>query len=99
MPEILKKPNGDTDYTKLFMAFAAAIVLILQQWQTYKIAELKAEAEVSKVKFLDKEKVYAIENDLENRLLKLEEKFVPANELIERFDNIERRLDALEEKK
>ena len=72
MPEILKHRNGDTNWVAIFSGIAAAIVLILQQWQTYKIAELRTEAEVNKINFLAKEEVYKIANDLEDRIEKLE---------------------------
>ena len=74
MPEILKQPNGDVDWSKIFMGFAMAAVLILQQVQTMHIAEIRTQAEINKVNFLSKDKVYKIEDNLEKRLEILEEK-------------------------
>ena len=43
MPEVLKKDNGDIDWTKLFMGFAVAVVFIMQQYHTIKLADIKAD--------------------------------------------------------
>ena len=72
MPEILQNNDGSTNWTAIFAAFAAALVLILQQWQSYRIAEIQAQGEVNKVNFLNKEEVYKIENDIVKRVEKLE---------------------------
>ena len=54
MPEILKT-NGQTDYPKIFMGFAASLVLVLQQWQTYKIAnELQKRMDAMEDGFISK---------------------------------------------
>ena len=76
MPEILKHQNGETNWVAIFSGVAASIVLILQQWQTYKIAELRTEAEVNKINFLAKDEVYKIANDLEDRIERLEIKII-----------------------
>ena len=41
MPEILKKPNGDTDWAKFFMGFAVALVFIIQSVHSLNISNLK----------------------------------------------------------
>lgn len=74
MPEVLKNNDGSTNWTAIFAAFAAALVLILQQWQTYRIAEIQAQAEVNKANFMSREKVLQIEDELIRRLDKLEAK-------------------------
>ena len=43
MPEIMKKPNGDIDYQKLFMGFAVALVFVMQQWHAMQLSNIKAE--------------------------------------------------------
>jgi len=95
MPEILKHPNGDTNWTLIISAFAAGVVLILQQWQTYKIAELREEAAVQKVMFLDKDTVYKIEKDLQSRMQHLESEYIPRNDLDGRLERIEKDIDYL----
>jgi hypothetical protein len=57
MPDILKHANGDIDYAKIFGAISVAVVLILQQWQSYRIAEIKAKGEVSAVNFMSKDEI------------------------------------------
>ena len=74
MPEILQKNDGSTNWTAIFAAFAAALVLILQQWQSYRIAEIQAQGEVNKANFMNKEQVLKIEGELIKRLDKLEVK-------------------------
>ena len=74
MPEILKHPNGQTNWTAIFAALGAMLVLVLQQWQSYQIAVIKTQAEVNKVNFLDKAEVYKIETELRTRIEKIEEK-------------------------
>ena len=72
MPEILKRPNGETNWLAIFSAFAASAILILQQMQAYRIAEIQAQAEANKINFLDKEEVTKIGDKLRERLFKLE---------------------------
>jgi len=95
MPEILKHPNGDTNWTLIISAFAAGIVLILQQWQSYKISEIKTQAEVQRVLFLEKEKVFAIEKDLQSRMEHLEDEYIPRDDLNGRLKRIENDIDYL----
>jgi len=81
MPEILKKPNGEVDYSKIFGAMAVAVVLVMQQYQTMHIAEIRTMAEVNKANFMDKQevldRVHKAEqkhDELEDRIARLEEK-------------------------
>jgi len=95
VPEILKNSDGSTNWTAIFAGFGAMVVLILQQWQTYKIAELRAEAEVQKVQFLDKDTVYKIEKDLQQRMQHLEDEYIPRDDLNNRLERIEKDIDYL----
>ena len=86
MPDILTKENGDTDWTKLFMGFAMAIVLIIQQVQTYHIADLKAQASIQEKVFMPKERVLRKEAEalklldkISVRLDKIEERLLNEN--------------------
>jgi len=74
MPDILKKPNGDTDYTKLFMGFAVALVVVIQQLQVYHIADIKAQADANKIMFMSKDDIHKAQVRAINRLSKLENK-------------------------
>jgi len=74
MPEILKKPNGEIDYSKLFGAFAVAVVLVMQQYQTMHIAEIRTIAEVNRANFMDKNKVLEKVHEVELKHQKIEER-------------------------
>ena len=80
MPDILKKPNGDTDYTKLFMGFAVALVVVIQQLQVYHIADIKAQAEANKVMFMSKDDIHKVQVKAINEL----------NRLVSRVERLER---------
>jgi len=95
MPEILKHQNGETNWSMVISAISAALILILQQWQTYRIAELREQANVQKVMFLDKDAVYKIEKDLQKRMSHLESEYIPRNDLNGRLDRIEKDIDFL----
>ena len=84
MPDILKKDNGDIDYSKLFMGFAMALVLVLQQWQSYRLAEIKAQGEVNAIQFMKKDEVV-------RRLNHMDEKFMQKDELLEHLKRLEER--------
>ena len=72
MPEILKNSDGTTNWTAIIASLGAMLVLVLQQWQSYRIAEIQTQAEVNKVNFMDKTEVLEIEQDINDRLDKLE---------------------------
>ena len=72
MPEILKKSNGEIDYTKIFGALAVALVMILQQWQSYRIAEIHAQGQVNKEKFISLGQMHTNLSDIDRRLKILE---------------------------
>lgn len=91
MPEILKDKHGDTNWTIIFSALAASIILVLQQWQSYRIAEIQATAEVNKVNFMSKDEI--------NKHIKvLEDNFVSKDVLLEKYNEIKKRIEALEAK-
>jgi len=68
MPDFVKHSNGELDWSKLFMGFAMAIVLIIQQFQTYHIADLKAQAAIQEKVFMPKERVLRKEAEALKRL-------------------------------
>ena len=72
MPEILKNNDGTTNWTAIIASLGAMLVLVLQQWQSYRIAEIQTQAEVNKANFMDKTEVLQIEQDVKDRLEKLE---------------------------
>ena len=77
---MLKKPNGDTDYTKVFMGFAVALVVVIQQLQVYHIADIKAQAEANKVMFMSKDDIHKVQVKAINEL----------NRLVSRVERLER---------
>ena len=74
------KEDNTIDWSKLFMGFAVALVLILQQWQAYRIAEIKATSE----NFIEKDEV-------NKRLDHMDEVFMKKDELLVHLKIIERR--------
>ncbi len=73
MPEILKT-NGEMDYQKLFMAFAMAVVFIMQQYHAMQVADLKsnvvprAEYEIKHQDVMDKDIILAAIKELHDRI-------------------------------
>ena len=73
MPEILKT-NGEIDYQKMFMAFAMAVVFIMQQYHAMQVADLKsnivprAEYEIKHQEVMDKDVILAAIKELHNRI-------------------------------
>ena len=82
MPDIIKDSNGDIDYTKIFMGFAMALVVILQQWQAYRIAEIKAQGEITRIQYITKEAVT-------KRLDHMDDVFMKKNELLHHLQKLE----------
>ena len=89
MPEILKNQQGETDYAKLFLALASAMILIIQALQSWHIAEIKAQGEVHKVLFMSKD-------EINKKLDYLRENTVPKDLLMSRIKEVDDRIDALE---
>lgn len=98
MPEILKHPDGSTNWTAIFTGFGAMVILVLQQWQTYRIAEIKTQGEINAVHFMNKEDVINIERDLNDRLSTIEAKFIDRDLILRKFDEYDKRLLYLEHK-
>ena len=73
MPDFVKHSNGEIDWSKLFMGLAVALVLVLQQWQAYRIAEIKANGEIIKIQFITKEKVNERLNHMDKIYMKKDE--------------------------
>ena len=76
------------DWSKLFMGLAMAVVLIIQQFQTYHLADLKAQAAIQEKLFMPKDRVLKKENEA---LAKL-------RLALDKLDAIEKRLDKIEGK-
>jgi len=83
MPDIIKKPNGDTDWNKFFMGFAVALVLVIQQFQTYHIADLKAQALIQEKVFMPKERVLKKEAEALKKLAHIESRLDKIEILLE----------------
>ena len=78
MPDFVKHSNGDIDYQKLFMAFAMAVVFIMQQYHAMQVADLKsnivprAEYEVKHQDVMDKDIILAAIKELHDRIDRIE---------------------------
>ena len=74
MPEVLKKENGDIDWSKLFMGFAMALVFIMQQYHAMQVSDLKAvvvprpEYTIHQDKVMDKDIILEALNRLDDRI-------------------------------
>ncbi len=74
MPEFTKKDNGDTDWNKLFMGFALALVYIMQSYHAMQVADLKsnivprAEYEIKHQEVMDKDIILAAIKELHDRI-------------------------------
>ena len=86
---MLKKKNGEPDWSKVFMAFAAAFVLVLQQWQSYRIAEIQAEAKANKESFMPRKEVNEHVRRLEASYMPKEEIKALAKDLDDKLDFIQ----------
>ncbi len=77
MPEILKT-DGNVDYQKMFMAFAMAVVFIMQQYHAMQVADLKsnvvprAEYEIKHQEVMDKDIILAAIKELHDRIDEVE---------------------------
>ncbi len=89
MPDILKHSNGETDWTKILMAFGAMLVLILQQWQSYRIAEIQATAKANEKSFMPRKEVY-------EHIQRVEASYVPKDEIMGVFKDVDERLKTIE---
>ena len=89
MPEILKT-KGELDLSKLFMAFGAMLVLVLQQWQSYRIAEIQATAKANKESFKPRKEV----ND---HIRRVEDAYMPKEEIKALAKDINDKLDFIEQ--
>ena len=98
MPDFVKKDNGEVDYTKIFMGFAVALVLIMQQYQTMHIAEIKTQGEVNRINFMEKDEIDAIQETLMKRIAYVELHTMPKDTVSQILNTIDNRLSSLEDK-
>ena len=82
MPDFVKHSNGEMDWSKLFMGLAMAIVLIIQQFQTYHIADLKAQAVIQEQVFMPKERVLKKEAEALKKLYAIEGRLTEIEKLL-----------------
>jgi len=83
MPDQLKKPNGETDWTKFFMAMAAGAVVVMQGYSQLQHTQTRDEIkdihreyiprpEISATMEVNKENLKLVLKDIDDRLIKLE---------------------------
>ena len=96
MPEILKDKEGNTNWSALFMGFAVALVLIMQQYQTMHIADIKTQGEINKINFMEKDEIDAIQKDLVTRIAYVELHTMPKDTVAQILGTIDKRLSNLE---
>ena len=98
MPEILKDKEGNTSWSAIFMGFAVATVLIMQQYQTMHIAEIKTQGEVDRINFMNKDEIDKIQKDLMKRIVYVELHTMPKDTVSQILETIDDRLSELESK-
>jgi len=83
MPEILKKPDGNTDWNKFFMGFAVAFVFVMQSYSQLQHNQTRTEindihktytpsTEIRADMEMNKENLKSVLADIDARLLKIE---------------------------
>jgi len=83
MPDKLKKPNGDTDWPKFFMAMSAGAVVVMQSYSQLQHNQTRNDIkaihqeyiprpEMSKTMEVNKETLKLVLKDIDDRLIKLE---------------------------
>ena len=78
MPDMIKKDNGDIDWSKLFMGFAMALVFVMQQYHAIQVEDLRAnivpraEYTAHRENLMDKDVIMAALKELNDRLDKQE---------------------------
>jgi len=83
MPDQLKKPNGETDWTKFFMAMAAGAVVVMQSYGQLQHNQTREELnnihkeyiprpEISATMEVNKDNLKLVLKDIDDRLIKLE---------------------------
>ena len=98
MPEMLKDKEGNTSWSAVFMGFAVALVLIMQQYQTMHIAEIKTQGEVNAINFMNKDEIIKIQTDLMTRVEYVELHTMPKDVVGRIIETINGRLSELESK-
>ena len=98
MPEVLKDQEGNTSWSAVFMGLAVALVLVMQQYQTMHIAEIKTQAEVSRINFMEKDAIIKIQEGLLNRIAYVELHTMPKDTVANILQTIDNRLSELESK-
>ena len=83
MPDFVKHSNGTMDWSKLFMGLAMAVVLVIQQFQTYHLADLKAQAGIQEKLFMPKERVLRKEADALKLLKEFEDRLKAVEERLD----------------
>jgi len=82
----------------IFTAFAAAIIMILQQWETYRLNEIKTEGEINDKHFMKRLEIEDLYRGLDNRIIKIETNFIDRDLIIHKVDEYNRRIEKLEVK-
>ena len=84
MPEILKKPDGNTDWSKFFMGFAVAAVFVMQSFSQMQHNQTKTDIrdihkeyvprpEINRYLEVNEDNIKKVLADIDARLTKLEE--------------------------
>ena len=87
MPEYMQKtmggvPTGETDWSKIFMGFAMALVFVMQQYHSMQLADVRAEV-VPRAEYEKKHE----------KLMQKDEILTALKLLTERINTIDKKVD------
>ena len=94
MPDFIKKPTGEIDYSKFFMSIAVAVVFVLQAWSQMQHTQAKEaikkldkvvvpRPELTNTLHYRKENTQFILNDIDKRLTAIEEHHQELDKVLE----------------
>jgi len=97
MPDFIQKthngqPTGETDWSKIFMGFAMALVFVMQQWHSIEVSNIKAD-------MVPRAEIQRHSEMLQAELGEHNDKFMGKTEILDAFRDFSKRIEYLEESK
>ena len=97
MPDFIQKthnglPTGETDWSKIFMGFAMALVFVMQQWHSIEVSDIKAS-------MVPRAEIQAHTQNFRREFKEDNDKFMNRTEILDAFRDFSKRIEFLEEEK
>ena len=86
------QPTGETDWSKIFMGFAMALVFVMQQWHSIEVSNIKAD-------MVPRKEIQAHSDRVRTEFREDSERFMDRNEILDAFRDFSKRIEYLEEGK